>query len=140
AGFGPIVEITTDAAQLMLTSVRKRKLTARSLAGAAKPGAVYTCNGVALRQRTAGYERAANSLAPRQLDGGRVLRRHRWLGGLFRPWASRRDAGALLRPDAHKGQLSDHRPVSPLAERRCVKGPCHSHSKPSGRMRICFQG
>src|SRR4030095_10603156 len=85
AGFGPIVAITTDAAQLMLTSVRKRKLMARSLAGAARSGAVCTGSGVPPHQRTIDYERAANSLAPRQLDGCRALQRHRWFGGLFRP-------------------------------------------------------
>src|SRR5262245_17594359 len=140
AGFGPIVAIMTDAAQLMLTSVRKRKLMARSLVGAARPDSVRTCSGVAPHQRTIDYERAANTLVPRQLDGCRVLRRHRLLGGLFRPWASRRGAGALLRLDAHKGLTNNPRLVSPLAERRCAKVPCHSHWKPSERTRICFQG
>src|SRR5215510_10755662 len=124
----------------MLTSVRKRRLMARSLAGAARPRAVCTCSGVAPPQRTIDYERAAKSPAPRQLDGCRGLQRHRWFGELFRPWASRRGAGALLRPDAHKGLTNNPRLVSPLAERRCAKVPCHSHWKPNERTRICFEG
>src|SRR5215471_21143187 len=115
AGFGPIVVITREAAQIVLRSVRKRELIAQSPAGAAKPGAAWACSGAALHRRTDGYERAANAPAQRQLDGCRALRRHRWLGELSRPWASRRGAGELLRPDAHKGQSSNVRPVSPRA-------------------------
>src|SRR5262245_62879864 len=103
----------------MLTRIRKRKLIARSLAGAARPGAVCTCSGVAPPQRPIDYERAANSPAPHQLDGCRALPRHRWFGGLFRPWASRRGAAALLRLDAHKGLTNNPPLVSPLAARRC---------------------
>src|SRR5262245_34816859 len=111
AGFGPMVGSTGEAGTIVLRSVRKRELIAQSPGGAAKPGAACACSGVALHRRTVDYERAANTLALRQLDGCRALRRHRWLGGLFRPWASRRGAAALLRPDAHKGQSSNPRLV-----------------------------
>src|SRR5262249_55087560 len=112
ASLGPIVVITTEAPQIMVKSVRTRELIAQSPAGAAKPGAACACSGAALHRRTGGYERAANTLAQRQLDGCRVFRRHRWLGGLSGPWASRRGAGEFLRPDAHKGQSSNVRLVS----------------------------